>query len=100
MPAGHTIRLVRTVRRGRGIDVWEQEHEEYDRTGRLVAVYESWSCGTASPAGREGGMSGRGGFVKYSPDGRLLRRSDTAPAQPDDDVAGSVAAWVFAAGDG
>ena len=31
-------------------------------------------------------------WVKYAPDGRLLRRSNAAPARPDDDVAGSVAA--------
>jgi hypothetical protein len=91
VPAGHVLRLVRIVRRGLGADVWEREHEEYDREGRLVAVYESWSCGGPSPAGREGGAGGRGGFVKYAPDGRILRRCDAAPAWSDD-VAGPVAA--------
>ena len=69
VPGGHSLRLVRTALRGR--DVREWEHEEYDRDGRLVAVYESWSCGDASPAGGRGG----GGFVKYSPHGWVLRRS-------------------------
>jgi hypothetical protein len=73
VPSGHVLRLVRSARRGRD-GAWEQEHEEYGRDGRLVAVYESWSSGRPSPAGREGGADGRGGFVKYAPDGRLLRR--------------------------
>jgi hypothetical protein len=71
LPAGHTLRLVRTARRG---DVWEWEHEEYDGRGALVAVYESWSRGATSPAG---GRGAGGGFVKYSPHGWVLRRSDT-----------------------
>ena len=71
VPAGHTLRLVRTAQRG---DVWEWEHEERDRDGRLVAVFESWSRGAAPPeAGRDGGDAG--GFVKYSPSGWVLRRS-------------------------
>ena len=70
VPAGHTLRLVRTARHG---DVWEWEHEEYDRDGRLVAVFVSWSRGAASPAGAQSGGSG---FVKYSPHGWVLRRSD------------------------
>ncbi len=70
LPAGHSLRLVRTALRG---DVWEWEHEEYDRDGRLVAVYESWSRGGAPPAGGQGGVGG--GFVKYSPQGWVLRRS-------------------------
>jgi hypothetical protein len=70
LPAGHSLRLVRTALRG---DVWEWEHEEYDARGALVAVYESWSRGAASPAGGEGNG---GGFVKYSPNGWVLRRSD------------------------
>ncbi len=39
VPAGHSLRLVRAAPRGG--DVREWEHEEYDRDGRLVAVYES-----------------------------------------------------------
>ena len=71
VPAGHTLRLVRAARRGG--DMWEREHEERDRDGRLVAVFESWSRGAAPPeAGRDGDA---GGFVKYSPSGWVLRRS-------------------------
>ena len=72
VPAGHALRLVRAARlRG---EVWEWEHEEYDARGALVAVYESWSRGAAPPTGGQGG--GGGGFVKYSPHGWVLRRSD------------------------
>ncbi len=81
VPAEHSLRLVRAVRRSGPREVWEREHEEYDAAGRLVAVYESWSEGAASPAGREGGADGQGGYVKYSPDGRLLRRANGAPAR-------------------
>lgn len=72
VPAGHTLRLVRAARRGG--ETWEWEHEERDRDGRLVAVFESWSRGGAAPpaAGQDGGA---GGFVKYSPSGWVLRRS-------------------------
>ena len=70
LPAGHSLRLVRTALRG---EVWEWEHEEHDHGGRLVAIYESWSRGAASPAG---GQGSEGGFVKYSPHGWVLRRSD------------------------
>ncbi len=59
--AEHSLRLVRAVRRSGAPEVWEREHEEYDAAGRLVAVYESWSEGAASPAGREGGADGYGG---------------------------------------
>jgi len=68
VPAGHSLRLVRTALRG---VVWEWEHEERDARGALVAVYESWSRGGASSAEARGG----GGFVKYSPQGWVLRRS-------------------------
>jgi hypothetical protein len=71
LPAGHSLRLVRTARRG---EVSEWEHEEHDACGVLVAVYESWSRSTARPAGSQGGDLG--GFVKYSPNGWVLRRSD------------------------
>ena len=74
VPAGHSLRLVRTA--PRGSDAWEWEHEEYDRAGKLVAVYESWSRGAASsPAGGRGAGDG---FVKYSPNGWVLRRSEAA----------------------
>ncbi len=71
VPAGHALRLVRAARLGG--EVWEWEHEEYDARGALVAVYESWSRGGAPPAGGQGGVGG--GFVKYSPQGWVLRRS-------------------------
>ncbi len=69
VPAGHSLRLVHTAPRG---EVWEWEHEEYDARGALVAVFESWSRGAASPAE---GQGREGGFVKYSPNGWVLRRS-------------------------
>ena len=70
VPAGHSLRLVRTVLHG---ELWEWEHEEHDGQGKLVAVFESWSCGATSPAGSQGEG---GGFVKYSPNGWVLRRSE------------------------
>ena len=80
VPAGHSLRLVRTAPRGGRREVWDREHEEYDRDGRLVAVFESWSRGAAAPAGARSGGSG---FVKYSPHGWVLRRSmaDPRPGQ-------------------
>ena len=69
--AGHSLRLVRAAPRGG--DAWEWEHEEYDACGALVAVYESRSHGAAPPAA---GQGGGGGFVKYSPHGWVLRRSE------------------------
>jgi hypothetical protein len=72
VPAGHSLRLVRTA--PRGDEAWEWEHEERDRDGRLVALYESWSPrGAAPPAA---GQGAEGGFVKYSPHGWVLRRSE------------------------
>jgi hypothetical protein len=71
------LRLVRAARRGGG--VWEWEHEEYDACGALVALYESRSRGAASPAG---GQGGGGGFVKYSPNGWVLGRSNAAARRP------------------
>ena len=73
VPAGHSLRLVRTAPRGDEAREWE--HEERDRDGRLVAVFESWSSRGAAPpaAGQDGGA---GGFVKYSPSGWVLRRSE------------------------
>ena len=73
VPAGHSLRLVRAAPRGGEAREWE--HEERDRDGRLVALYESWSSRAAAPpAAGEGG--GAGGFVKYSPQGWVLRRSE------------------------
>ena len=74
VPAGHSLRLVRAARRGGGM--WEREHEERDPDGRLVAVFESWSPrgDDAPPAARQEGAAG--GFVKYSPSGWVLRRSE------------------------
>ena len=70
--AGHSLRLVRAA--PRGDEAWEWEHEERDRDGRLVAVYESWSPrGDAPPIA---GQGGGGGFVKDSPHGWVLRRSE------------------------
>lgn len=72
VPAGHSLRLVRATARS-GILEWE--HEEHDPEGRLVAVYESWSRGGASSDGRQGGGVG---FVKWSPHGWMLHRSDAS----------------------
>jgi hypothetical protein len=89
VPTGHRLRLVRTLRRAEHEEACEWEHEEYDASGKLVAVFESWPSGHSSPAGRQGGRRGRGGFVKYSPDGWILRRSENAPLPPlHDEVAG------------
>jgi hypothetical protein len=70
VPAGHSLRLVhsaaspRVWARGRaGAEAHWWEHEEYDRDGRLVALYESWA--------HEGGGGGLA-FVKYSPYGWVL----------------------------
>jgi len=52
VPAGHSLRLVRAATRG---EAREWEHEDYDARGALVAVYESWSRGAASPAGEAAG---------------------------------------------
>ncbi len=80
VPIGHSLRLVRAAPRSGG-EVWEWEHEERDRDGRLVALYESWSGGAASP-GRGRGNGGPSGFVKYSPHGWVLRRSDDGAHRP------------------
>ena len=71
VPAGHSLRLVRIAQRS---EVLEWEHEEYDARGAFVAVYESWSRAAAPPAGSQDGHLG--GFVKYSPNGWVLRQSD------------------------
>jgi hypothetical protein len=69
VPAGHVLRQVRPTPEARvslGLGWWE--HEEYDRAGDLVAIYESWL-----PAG--GGLT----FVKYSPYGWVLSVSGRSP---------------------
>lgn len=71
VPAGHSLRLVRIAQGSEGS---EWEHEEYDARGAFVAVYESWSRAAAPPVGSQGGDLG--GFVKYSPNGWVIRRSD------------------------
>jgi hypothetical protein len=70
VPTGHSLRPVRSaVSRGQagcgqaGAEARRWEHEEYDRDGRLVAVYESWA-----QEGGDGGLA----FVKYSPYGWVL----------------------------
>lgn len=81
VPAGHTLREVRSAPRapGRRAAGWEWEHEEYDARGALIAVYESWTTRGAVPPGADdaGGIEG---FVKYSPHGWVLRRSGDPPA--------------------
>jgi hypothetical protein len=80
VPAGHTLREVDSAPLARPgmAGGWRWEHEEYDARGALVAVYESWACGGGGDAAPP--RSGRrGGFVKYSPHGWVLRRSDAPP---------------------
>ena len=72
VPAEHSLRLVTgvlDVRAGKTPRRWE--HEQYDASGRLVAVYESWPREGASPA-----------FVKYSPNGWVLSISGRSPRHP------------------
>ena len=75
VPAGHTLREVASAPLARPSMAggWRWEHEEYDARGALVAVYESWACGGGEAA--PPGSGHRGGFVKYSPHGWVLRRS-------------------------
>jgi hypothetical protein len=79
VPAGHRLRLVRSASgghagRGRaGAEAPCWEHEEYDRDGRLIAVYESWAR-----AGDGGGVA----FVKYSPYGWVLSVSGRSARLP------------------
>ena len=80
VPAGHTLRAVASapLARPNMAGGWRWEHEEYDARGVLVAVYESWACGGGGEVAPP--RSGhRGGFVKYSPQGWVLRRSDSPP---------------------
>ena len=72
VPAGHSLRRVRPAAGGGAADGYGPwEHEEYDRDGRLVAVYES------RPRG-DGGLA----FVKYSPHGWVLSVSGRSPRHP------------------
>lgn len=79
VPAGHTLREVRSAPRapGRPAADWEWEHEEYDTRGVLVAVYESWTARGPVPSTADG-AAGAEGFVKHSPQGWPLRRSGAA----------------------
>jgi len=80
VPAGHTLREVASAPLPRPgmAGGWRWEHEEYDARGALVAVYESWAHGGGGePAPPRSGH--RGGLVKYSPHGWVLRRSAVPP---------------------
>jgi hypothetical protein len=79
IPAGHSLREVRSApcRRPAG-RCWEWEHEEYDARGALVAVYECRVPSDVPPAAARAGMA----FVKYSPWGWVLYRSDGKPPPP------------------
>ena len=80
VPAGHTLREVASepLARPGMAGGWRWEHEEYDARGALVAVYESWACGGGGEDAPPG-SGHRGGFVKYSPQGWVLRRSAVPP---------------------
>ncbi len=72
VPADHTLRrsdLPSVAGARLGLTRWE--HEEYDKGGNLVAVYESWTRDGDSPA-----------FVKYSPFGWVLSISGHSPRLP------------------
>ena len=78
VPAGHTLREVRSAPRapsGTSAGL-EWEHEEYDSRGALIAIYESWTTRGPAPPGAGGVV----GFVKYSPHGWELRRFGAPPA--------------------
>ena len=73
VPSGHRLRQVRSAPHGQaGAEARRWEHEEYERDGRLVAVYESWA--------REDG--GGVAFVKYSPFGWVLSVSGRSARLP------------------
>jgi hypothetical protein len=83
VPAGHRLRQVHPASRAQaghrqaGAEARWWEHEEYDRDGRLVAVYESWKRASDGGAGLA--------FVKYSPHGWVLSvsgRSARFPMSP------------------
>jgi hypothetical protein len=72
VPAGHVLRQVNPAPHARAsVGCGQWEHEEYDKDGNLVAVYESWSRG-------DGGLA----FVKYSPHGWVLSISGRSPRFP------------------
>ena len=72
VPAGHTLRQSNFLLAAGGrLALRRWEHEEYDRDGHLVAVYESWT--------RDGDTLG---FVKYSPFGWVLSISGQSPRFP------------------
>jgi hypothetical protein len=72
IPAEHTLRRsdIPSVA-GAQLLRGRREHEEYDRDGNLVAVYESWVRG-----------GDRLTFVKYSPFGWVLSISGRSPRFP------------------
>ena len=72
VPVGHALLRVRAPSGAEARSVLRRwEHEEYDRGGELVAVYESWA--------HEGGDLA---FVKYSPYGWVLSVSGRSPRLP------------------
>ncbi len=72
VPADHTLRRsALPFGVGGRLAPRRWEHEEYDREGHLVAVYESWACDADSLA-----------FVKYSPYGWVLSISGQSPRFP------------------
>ncbi len=75
VPREHSLRLARAAPCGGASEVREWEHEEYDRNGVLVAVYESWLRGNGDLA-----------YIQYSPfgwvlsvSGRIVRRLPPKP---------------------
>jgi hypothetical protein len=66
---GHTLKEVR-AHHGNYDDDWK--HEERDAQGELVARYESWDY----MAPRQPHILG---WLKFSPDGRLLEEHDELP---------------------
>jgi hypothetical protein len=72
VPAGHVLLRVCSPSGADTRPVLRRwEHEEYDRGGNLVAVYESWA--------QEGGDLA---FVKYSPYGWVISVSGRSPRLP------------------
>jgi hypothetical protein len=72
VPADHTLRRSGSpVVAGVRLATKRWEHEEYDRHGNLIAVFESWA--------RDGD---RLAFVKYSPYGWVLSISGQSPRFP------------------
>ena len=71
VPAGHSLRLVRTAQSNMDRTARGWEHEEYDGDGILVAVYESW-------VREDGGLA----YIKYSPFGWVLSLSGRSPHLP------------------